>query len=294
MRTSLTISAFVHVAVLLLCLVALTAQPLEAPATPALSVSTISVKDFSEMTQGVKNAPKLKVDDIKPLADTVDTPKPVKELAPKVSAKPDISTESKPKPAKPDPKPTPKPDKAKAAQPKVDQIAQELKKEEVKQPPKPQDKPAQEKPAAHDAPKFDPSQVAALLDKRDPQRQVASAETLNATSNLGAANGQAAQLSQTEIDALRARISQCWNPPAGVDINSKLYVVLRVLFKQDGSIASDPVVVEGSASALGPALAESGKRALLRCQPFTMLKPEHYEQWKDIEVKFDPHEMLGG
>ncbi len=133
-----------------------------------------------------------------------------------------------------------------------------------------------------------------MLDKRDPQRHVATAEAVNSTANLGASTGQAAQLSQTEIDALRARISQCWNPPAGVDMNSKLYIVLRVLFKPDGSVAHDPVVVEGSASALGPALAESGKRALLRCQPFTMLRPEHYEQWKDIEVKFDPHEMLGG
>jgi len=49
-----------------------------------------------------------------------------------------------------------------------------------------------------------------------------------------------------------------------------------------------------STSALGPALADSAKRALLLCQPFTMLKPEHYDQWKDIEVKFDPHELLSG
>jgi colicin import membrane protein len=55
-----------------------------------------------------------------------------------------------------------------------------------------------------------------------------------------------------------------------------------------------PVLVEGSASPLGPALAESAKRALLLCQPFTMLKPEHYDQWKDLELKFDPHELLGG
>jgi colicin import membrane protein len=70
--------------------------------------------------------------------------------------------------------------------------------------------------------------------------------------------------------------------------------VLRVLFKTDGSMVQAPTLVEGSASALGPALAESAKRALLLCQPFTMLKPEHYDQWKDLELKFDPHELLGG
>jgi colicin import membrane protein len=126
------------------------------------------------------------------------------------------------------------------------------------------------------------------------RRQVAAAETLNGTASLGAANGHATQLSQSELDALRARLSQCWSPPVGVDVSSDLFVVLHVLFKPNGSLASEPAVVESSTSALGPALADSAKRALLLCQPFTMLKPEHYDQWKDIEVKFDPHELLGG
>jgi hypothetical protein len=25
-----------------------------------------------------------------------------------------------------------------------------------------------------------------------------------------------------------------------------------------------------------------------------MLKPEHYDQWKDLELKFDPQQLLGG
>ena len=101
-------------------------------------------------------------------------------------------------------------------------------------------------------------------------------------------------MSQSEIDALRARISSCWSPPPGVDANSKVYVVLRVLFKPDGSLSHDPVLVEATASSLGPALADSAKRALLLCQPFTMLRPEHYDQWKDLQLDFDPRVMLGG
>jgi len=298
MKSGLTISCIGHAVALICGLVAISAQPIEVSPAASLPVEFISANDFTKLTQGVKNAPKIKVDDIKPLADEVNAPKPAAELAPKVSKKPDITTEANPKQqAKSDPKPAQKQDKPKppdkTAQPKVDQIAQEIKKDDAKKPPKPEDKPAPEKPA-RETPVFDASRVAALLDKRDPQRQVAAAETLNNTANLGASNGQAAQLSQTEIDALRSRLIQCWNPPAGIDGASRVYVVLRVLFKPDGSIANDPVVIEGSASALGPALAESGKRALLGCQPFTMLKPEHYDQWKDIEVKFDPREMLGG
>ena len=299
MRGSLTISAIVHLAVLGMCLVALAAQPMEAPATPTMAINTISVKDFTELTKGVKDTPKLKVDDIKPVADKVDVPKPVDEVAPKpVDKKPEIKTDTsakqQPKPdPKPDPKPADKPAKAKPPDYKPDQIADLLKKKDAAKQPKPDDKASPDTPP-RDTSKFNADQVAALLDKRDPQRQMAAAETLNSQPNLGASTGTAAQLSQSEIDALRARISSCWSPPAGVNAATKIYVVLRVLFKQDASMSREPVLVEGTASPLGPALAESAKRALLLCQPFTMLKPEHYDQWKDLELKFDPQELLGG
>jgi outer membrane biosynthesis protein TonB len=299
MRGSLTISATAHLLALGACLVALAAQPMEAPATPAMTVNTISVKDFTELTKGVKDTPKLKVDDIKPVADKVDVPKPVDQVAPKVADnKPEIKTDTsakqQPKPdPKPDPKPADKPAKAKPPDYKPDKIADLLKKDAAK-PSKPDDKASPPDTPQRDSPKFNADQVAALLDKRDPQRQMAAAETLNNQPNLGASTGAAAQLSQSEIDALRARIQSCWSPPAGVNASTKIYVVLRVLFKQDASMSREPVLVEGTASALGPALAESAKRALLLCQPFTMLKPEHYDQWKDLELKFDPQELLGG
>jgi hypothetical protein len=298
MKPGMTISCFGHAAALAFGLMAISAQPMDAPPVATLPVSFISEKDFTQLTQGVKNAPQLKIPDFKPLADKIDVPKPVDQTAPKVADKPAITTDSS-KP-KADPKPDPKPDSKQAAkadkpQPpdyKPDQIADLLKKDAAKTPPKPDDNAP---PQKQDATKFNADQVAQLLDKRDPQRQVAAAEALNATPNLGASSAApGAQLSQSEIDSLRARISSCWSPPPGIDATSKLYVVLRVLFKADGSMSQEPVLVEATASALGPALAESAKRALLLCQPFTMLKPEHYDQWKDLELKFDPQELLGG
>jgi outer membrane biosynthesis protein TonB len=308
MRRSLTISGIAHAVVLGWGLVAFAARPNDAPATEPLPVEFISATDFSQLTNGAKNAPK-KLDEPKPLADKVGDLKPVKELAPKVADKPEVKTDSKPAPeAKPETKSEPKAaekiEKPKDSKPKADQIVEELKKDEAKKPPKkpPEFKPDQiaeelkkdEAKKPRPSPKFDADQVAALLDKREPQRQLATAATLNGEVSLGAPNAHASQLSQSELDGLRARLSQCWSPPAGVDATSNLFVVLHVLFKRDGSLMSEPAVVEGSESTLGPALTESAKRALLLCQPFTMLKPEHYEQWKDIEVKFDPHELLGG
>jgi hypothetical protein len=298
MKTGMTISCIGHAVALGCALIAISATPMEVPPVDSLPVQFISDKDFTKLAQGVKNAPKLKIEMPKPLADKIDAPKAVDQLAPKAADKPEIKTDSskaapQPKPElKPDPKQAQKAEKPKPPEYKPDQIADLLKKDAAKKPAKPDD---QSTPQKADAPKFDANQVAELLDKRDPRRQVASNQTINDVANLGAASGaQDAQMSQSEIDALRARISSCWSPPPGIDANSKVYVVLRVLFKPDGTLVQEPVLVEATASSLGPALADSAKRALLLCQPFTMLRPEHYSQWKDLELKFDPHELLGG
>jgi colicin import membrane protein len=269
--------------------------------TDFMPVTLVTADDTSRATHGQLNAPK-PLDNPKPLADKIADPKPVAELAPKVVDKPEIKTDAA---AAPSPKPETKPERKAAEKPKdkpkTDPIAEALKKDETKKPPK---KPPEFKPddiaeqlKKSDAKKppseFNADRVAALLDKREPQRQVAAAESLNNAAALGAPNTHAVQLSQSELGALKARLSECWNPPPGVDATSKLFVVLHVLFKPDGSLASEPAVVESSESALGLALAESAKRALLGCQPFTMLRPEHYDAWKDVSIGFNPHEMLG-
>src|SRR6185437_10165720 len=199
MKPGITISCVAHVGVLLWSVVAFSAKPMSTPPAEALPVDFITAKQFSEMTAGVKNAPKLEKP--KPLADKIDAPQPAKQAAPKVEDKPDITTDAAvKKPPTPEPKPPEKAEKKKVPEPKVDDIAQELKKEDAKKPPKPEDKPVPKKPS----PKFDANQVAALLDKRDPRRKLAAAEALNNSPSLGTAAGSAAKLSQSEIDALRA------------------------------------------------------------------------------------------
>lgn len=292
MRSDWVISGACHAALFLVALVSLANSKPSDDLANYVPVSIVTDADLSRAAIGEKNAPK--PDKPKPLADKIDALRPVEQLAPKVENKPAITTNAatpmpqpKPKPeVKPPPKPEPKTaqkTEKKTDNYKADKIAELLKKTE---PPKPQDKPKSE------TPKYDANQIAQLLDHRDPQRQVASAGELNSTPSLGAPDAAAnAQLSQTEIDALRERIRECWSPPPGIDTNSNIYVSLRVLFKPDGSLAQMPVVVAGTASAMGPALAESGTRALLMCQPFTMLKPEHYAQWKDITVDFNPRDL---
>ncbi len=93
MKTGVTISCIGHALAIGCALVAISAQPMEVPPVDSLPVQFISEKDFTKLTQGVKNAPQLKIEMPKPLADKVDAPKAVDQLAPKVADKPEIKTE---------------------------------------------------------------------------------------------------------------------------------------------------------------------------------------------------------
>lgn len=290
-KAGLTVSAVAHAGLLLWGLISFSARPLEAAPTPSLPVDIISEKQFSQLSSGAKNAPKSETP--KPLVDKIGLTKPAEEVTSKINDKQEVKTVSAPPPADAPPeKPEAKPEKK---EPKVDPIAEALKKEDTRKKREEAKKQAElKKQKEQQQPKFDPTQIAALLDKRDPQRNAATGETINQAPSLGYSNAPAAQLSQSEIDALRRRISECWSPPVGAANAPNLKVVFRVLFKKDGSLAADPSMVAGTASPFGPAMAESAKRALLTCQPFKMLRPETFATWRDIEITFDPREMFGG
>lgn len=326
MRSDWIISGSGHAVLLLLGLVSLATSKPRNDLADYVPVSIVTDADISRAAIGQKNVPK--PDKPKPLADKVGALKQVEQVAPKVVNKPAITTSAAapapPKPQaqkaaeKPQPKsqqtaqPKPPPQPQDEAQQKPEQKPQQNPKAAAAQ--KPQPKPApfkadriadllkkthssppHQKPAPRmpRMPRYSADQIAQLLDHRAPQRQVATASARNSRASLGAATAPDAQLSQSEIDALRERLRQCWSPPPGINGNTNIYVSLRVLFKPNGALAQAPVVVAGSPSPLGPALAESGKRALLLCQPFTMLRPEHYAQWRDMTVDFDPRDLAG-
>src|SRR5580765_4518222 len=238
MKTGLAISALVHAALLVWGLLSFAARPLEAKPNDALPVDIISDKQFSEITQGVKNAPKY--NPLAPLVEKVGDPKPVEDSSAKVTEKKELNAakaEAPPPPQEQAPKPAEtRPEKKEP--PKIDPIAETLKKEDAK-------KKAEEKakakaalqPPAKPQPQFDPTKIAALLDKREPQRLAATGEALSPTPSLGKSDGRSAQLSQSEIDALRKRLGECWNPPAGAADGGQLKVVMRVLFKPDATVA---------------------------------------------------------
>jgi len=320
MKTGLTISSIGHAAALLWALVSFGAKPYAPMPVDSLPVDIVSATEFSQITAGQKRAPKAAAS--KPLVEKVAPAKPVDDPTPKVVDKPDIVTASafadtppdpkplEPKPARPEPKlpeaekkpeskpheaeqkPEPKPD------PKPDPIAEALKKQDIKKPePKTEEAkvPAPPKKPPSPQPKFDPHQIEqklALLDKRAPQRQAAAGDVLNATPSLGTSTGNAPRLSMNELDALRARLAQCWNLPAGAADAKDLNVEVQMTLRQDGSLSAEPRVLNHSSNPFFQIAAESALRAIRTCAPFSFLPVAKYDAWKDIEINFDPQYMF--
>jgi outer membrane biosynthesis protein TonB len=291
MRTGLAISCTGHAAVLLFSVLTLVARPYHVESTQALPIDVISTTEFSQITSGAKNAPQ--EEKPKPVAEKIGPPTPppddaqAKPSNKEIKAATDVPVpERKP--------PEPKPKKPPQQQAAVDQIADVLKKDEDKKPdpkkpdPKP---PTPPKKQAQEAPAFDPRNVRELLDKRTPERLAMAGDELGGKLRYGGANSSATELSQSELGALRAKLQDLWNLPAGAGNPQELRVEVEIQLKPDGTLAAPPVVLTGGTSPLFIAARDSAYRAVYRGQPYTMLRPEHYELWKDIIVTFDPKYM---
>jgi len=221
-----------------------------------------------------------------PPPPTPPPPPPPKVEAPKPDPKPEIKPELAELPVpKPEAKPEPKPEPPKPTPP-----------QQVVRPPEPKPEPPKKKEA------FDFNKLALLLDKKKPQPQ--SAETnprsrsqiAPAASAAPGASSLSEQLTLSEKDAIRQQIQRCWNVPAGARDAQNLKVRVRIALNQDGSLRGQPELLDMArmSDSFYRAAAESAVRAVLRCSPLQDLPQKKYESWRDIELTFDPKEILGG
>ena len=307
---TLIASVALHLFVIGWGLVSFSARSLEAVPLESMPVDIISADQLSKITAGLKTGEK---DKPKPLVEKVADARPAEDAVGKITEKKEIVTASAPEPPpkpvekpvekKPDPpkpvaenkpKDEPKPIEKKPEPPKVDPIAEALKSEEAKKPtpkqeakavPPPPPKPKQERT-------FDQSKIAALLDKRDPTRQAITGAALNSSASLGTTRGTAVTLSQSELDAMRARLASLWNVQPGTEHPEELYVTVRIRLNLDRRLAGPPQVISTGSSPRYQAAAEAAVRAVLQGQPYTMLREETYEQWKYMDIDFDPKQMF--
>jgi len=115
---------------------------------------------------------------------------------------------------------------------------------------------------------------------------------LNSTASLGTTRGTAATLSQSELDAMRARLASLWNVQPGVEHPEELFVTIRIRLNPDRRLAGPPQIISTGSSPRYQAAAEAAVRAVLQGQPYTMLRDETYDQWKYMDIDFDPKQMF--
>ena len=143
---------------------------------------------------------------------------------------------------------------------------------------------------------FDTNEIAALIDKAKEEQ----AETMRKKDQLtqsSVKNSFAQGLSLSEEDALRAQIFGCWSVPLGLPYDKNLLVRIKLKLKPDGRILKSEILDHARMNTPGQSfykiLAESALRAVRICQPLKV-PPTGYERWKELQLNFDPTEMLKG
>ena len=103
----------------------------------------------------------------------------------------------------------------------------------------------------------------------------------------------AADIAEDQKPAFKAHLRKCWKLPSTVS-SPTTRVVMRVYFRRDGKLASEPILIEASASRDGPVVMQTAIRALKECQPYGFLPADKYSEWKVLDLSFTPRDMAGG
>ena len=140
------------------------------------------------------------------------------------------------------------------------------------------------------------SQIAALIDKAKEEEAVKQTETDKLTQS-SQKNSFATGLTLSQEDALRAQIFGCWSVPLGLPYDKDLLVRIKLQLKKDGTIIKSEILDHQRMNKPGQkfykVLAESALRAVRLCQPLKV-PPTGYDKWKDLQLNFNPTEMLKG
>ena len=143
---------------------------------------------------------------------------------------------------------------------------------------------------------FDPSNIAALIDKSKEETAQKVKKTDEVTQDQ-VKSYQNTGLTLSEEDALKAQIFGCWSIPLGLPYNENLLVRIKLELKPDGSVIKSEILDHARMNRPGQGfykvLAESALRAVKSCQPLRV-PSTGYERWKELQLNFDAREMLEG
>ena len=188
------------------------------------------------------------------------------------------------------------------AKEKPDRIPLPSEKKEEKQIVKKKQNPEEIKPQIRQSSEFekqeiiDTNQIAALIDKAKEEEAVIEKKKDKLTQS-SQKNSFATGLTLSEEDALRAQIFGCWSVPLGLPYDQDLLVRIKLKLKKDGTILKSEILDHQRMNKPGQkfykVLAESALRAVRLCQPLKV-PPTGYDKWKELQLNFNPSEMLKG
>jgi len=150
---------------------------------------------------------------------------------------------------------------------------------------------------------FDTSKIAALIDRSIKET---TAETDPEREKLLESAVQDSQVQDIDArvrtasyeDYIRAKMLECWSVPAGAPDAADMQVTLIFSLTQEGAIMGTPRIREQNrlfqpGNEYYKIFAESAARAIRLCVPYDGLPKQFYNEWKDLELNFDPSSMLG-
>lgn len=219
-----------------------------------------------------------------------------KPPAPEPEKKPD-PTPPPPKPPAPPvktaentPPPPPKEDPLKV---KKEEKKPELKKEEPKKEEKKEKAKEEDLDAILKAVKKSAQQQQKEEDKKAKKEPPKDAP---ASKSISSQYDESLPMSMSEKDAIRSQFAKCWSVPAGAKDAHSLIVVLEISVEMDGRV-SQVKLASASQSRYNSdqfyrAAADSAMRAVHQCSPLKNLPVDKYGTWKQMELTFDPKEML--
>ena len=268
MTRSIIISSAFHILIILITAMSLpflAKKPLDLP--PLISVELIQIADKTN----IPFAPKAK----KIIEKVKEKEKIVSEQAPPKAVKKE----------KPDAVPLP------------DEKIEKIKKiEDKKQNPEKIDTEVKQVSEFEKEELFDPSNIAALIDKSKEELSETNKKNDKVTQSQDK-SVESQGLSLSEEDALKAQIFGCWSIPLGLPYNENLLVRVKLLLNPDGTILQSEILDHARMNRPGQGfykvLAESALRAIKLCQPLRV-PTTGYERWKELQLNFDAREMLEG
>ncbi len=299
MRYGVTISAALHIGLLILAVLGLPSLfDSERTELIAVNVQVVSEEDLVEKSEPPKPEPPKAAPPKAATTGPPPTPQPVPQDA--KLPRPEPIPEKKPPPPKPTAKPEPSPEPEPVPEPKA---KPEPPPEAEKKPVETAKKalPAAPAPKPKRKPKPPPDEFDSLLknlakDKRRVEQtrttQVPTPAAARAPETPKRSALQERLAAQKLVAVITAQISPCWSIPIGAKDVQGMSVDIRIRMNPDGTYATLPQIRNTARMATDPAfraLAESAVRALRdpACTPLKLPYAD-YNDWKDIIFAFTP------